>query len=459
MEYITAEREKFSSRLGFILISAGCSIGLGNIWRFPFITGKNGGAIFVLIYLFFLITIGLPTVVIESSIGRASRQNIGLAMKTLEPPKTKWHLYGPVPIIADYVVLMFYAVITGWVLHYMFSAKAIFSMEATAIFNQITSNPLLQVFWVTVVLDIATIVCYLGLKNGVEKFTKIMMIFMFIIMIGLAIYACTLDGAGHGLKFFLVPNWESVKQVGLGNVIFDALSQAFYTLSIGMGVMAVFGSYAEKNSSLVRESIIIIVLDTVVALLSGVIIFCACFSYGTQPNSGPSLLFITLPSVFTNMGNGKLICILFFLFMSIASISTIITTLESIVNYWMDVHHWSRRKSCIINFVLLIILTLPCILGFNVLSGVQPLGAGSTILDFEDFLVSTILFPIGGIVIVFFATSKHGWGWQNFLEEANTGKGLKIPKSTKKYFIYVLPLILITIFVGGFVKTIIGLIS
>lgn len=446
------EREKLKSRLGFILISAGCAIGLGNVWRFPFITGKNGGAAFVLIYLLFLIILGLPCMILEFSIGRASKQNIGLSLKTLEPEKTKWHAYGPLAIGGNYLLMMFYTTIAGWLLYYMCNAGNLISLPSGEVFTELISNPGRQTLWMIIACVLGMSVCALGLNNGVEKITKVMMLALLAIMLILAVNSCFIPGGKEGLKFYLVPDFSKMKEIGIGTVIFEALGQSFFTLSLGIGSMSIFGSYIGKERSLAGESIRIIALDTFVALMSGLIIFPACFAYGTNPGAGPSLLFVTLPTIFEHMVGGKIISILFFLFMSFAALSTVIAVFENIVSYWIDVHHWSRTKSCVVNLVAIIVLSIPCILGFNILSGFQPLGPGTGVLDLEDFVVSTTLLPLGSLLFVIFCTSKKGWGWENLTKEANTGLGAKLPQWSKVYIKYILPLIIIYVFIQGYVN-------
>ena len=453
---MSEKRESLSSRLGFILLSAGCAIGLGNVWRFPYITGKYGGALFVLIYLFFLVALGLPIMVMEFSIGRASKQNIGKALKTLEPKGTKWHLYGPVAIIGNYFLMFFYTTIAGWLLYYCFSniTGAFSGLDAKGVenfFGSLTANPGQQIFWMALVTILSFVIVGIGLKNGVEKITKVMMSLLLVLIVILAIHSITLKGSSEGLKFYLLPDFSKVTESGFSEVIFAAMGQAFFTLSLGIGSMEIFGSYIDKKYSLTGESLKIIILDTFVAIASGLIIFPACFAYGVNPGAGPQLLFITMPNIFNNMAASRLWGTLFFIFMSFAAISTLIAVFENIVSYWMDVHGWSRRKSCIINCLIVIAFSIPCILGFNIWSKFQPLGAGTGVLDLEDFVVSSTLLPLGSLLMLIFCCHKKGWGWSNFIKEADTGNGLKFPKVLKFYLKWILPILIIFIFVKGYI--------
>ena len=450
------ERETLASRLGFILLSAGCAIGLGNVWRFPYITGLYGGAAFVLIYLLFLIILGLPIMVMEFSIGRAARQNIGIALRTLEPPKTKWHVYGPLAIVGNYFLMMFYTTVTGWLFAYfVYSIRGDFVGLDTAgvgqAFNNVLANPVSQGLWMICAVCIGFLIVGRGLRSGVEKITKWMMLCLFLIMMILAVHSILLPGAHAGLKFYLLPDFGKIVDAGFGEVIFAAMGQAFFTLSLGIGAMAIFGSYIDKKQSLTGESIQIIILDTAVAVMSGLIIFPACFAYGVNPGAGPSLLFVTMPNIFNQMAGGKIWGGLFFVFMSFAALTTLVAVFENITSYWMDVHGWSRRKTCIINTVAIIILSIPCVLGFNVWSAFQPLGAGTGVLDLEDFIVSTTLLPLGSLIFLFFCSQKKGWGWNNFLAEADTGDGLKYPAWARFYITWILPVIVLVIFVKGYI--------
>ena len=448
------KRETLGSRLGFILLSAGCAIGLGNVWRFPYITGKNGGAGFVLIYLFFLILLGLPVMTVEFSIGRASRQNIGLSLKTLEKPGSKWHLYGPAAVAGNYLLLMFYTTIAGWILYYFFSAstgafEGIDSNGIGAFFSDLTADPMKQISWMIIITLLSSSIVAIGLQKGVEKITKVMMAALLSIVLILTVHSFTLPGAAAGLKFYLLPDFAALQEAGIGTVMYEALGQAFFTLSVGIGSMSIFGSYIDDGHTLTGESVRIIALDTFVAFTSGLIIFPACFSYDVSVGQGPSLLFITLPNIFSQMAGGRIWASLFFLFMSFAALSTVIAVFENIVSYYIDVRNWTRRKACIVNFIALTVLSLPCILGFNVLSGFQPLGEGTNILDLEDFLVSNILLPLGSLIFVLFATRKSGWGFDGFLREANKGNGIRFSARLKGYLSLIIPIIILIIMIKG----------
>ena len=449
-------RERLSSRLGFILLSAGCAIGLGNVWRFPYITGRYGGAAFVLMYLLFLVFMGVPVMIMEFAIGRAGRANIVGALKKLEPAGSKWHGVGFVSVAGNYLLLMYYSTITGWLLYYFgsFLSGTLNSTYDTAAvgeyFSSLTAAPGLQIAMMGLALLLTAGIVIIGLKNGVEKITKVMMLILFILMIVLAIHSCLLPGAGEGIRFYMRPDFGNlVHEYGLGESVFAAMGQAFFTLSLGIGAMAIFGSYFDNKRSLGGESIRIICLDTTVALLAGFIIFPACSAFGVEAGSGPSLLFISLPNVFTQMSMGGVWGAVFFLAMIFAALSTLIAVFENICAYWIDMHGWSRQKAAIINFVLLFVLSLPAVLGYNVLANIQPLGAGSTILDGEDFLVSNIILPLGSLAYVIFCTHRYGWGWDKFIAEANTGEGFKVPKALRFYCAWILPLIIVVIFIGS----------
>lgn len=451
------EREKLSSRLGFILISAGCAIGLGNVWRFPHITGQYGGAAFVLIYLFFLLILGLPIMTMEFSVGRASRLSVAKSFEKLEPKGTKWHIFGYFAMIANYLLMMFYTTIGGWMLLYfvkMASGEFVGKNpgEIVTIFENMVASPETLIIWMIITVLLGFGICAMGLQKGVEKITKIMMSSLFVIMVVLVIRAVTLPGASEGLKFYLLPDFKKMAEAGVFEVVSAAMGQAFFTLSIGIGSMAIFGSYIDKDRALLGESLNILTLDTLVAILSGLIIFPACFSFGVSADSGPNLVFITLPNIFNSMAGGRIWGTLFFIFMSFAALSTVIAVFENIISFAMDLWHFSRKKAVIINIFLIIILSLPCALGFNVLSGITPLGAGSNIMDLEDFIVSNNLLPLGSLVYLIFCTTRYGWGWDNFINEANTGKGLKFPKWLRIYVIYIMPLIVLFVFIQGYIS-------
>lgn len=451
------EREKLSSRLGFILISAGCAIGLGNVWRFPHITGQYGGAAFVLIYLFFLLILGLPIMTMEFSVGRASRLSVAKSFEKLEPKGTKWHIFGYFAMIANYLLMMFYTTIGGWMLLYfvkMASGEFVGKnpSEIVTVFENMVASPETLVIWMVITVLLGFGICALGLQKGVEKITKIMMSSLFVIMFVLVIRAVTLPGASEGLKFYLMPDFKKMMEAGAFEVISAAMGQAFFTLSIGIGSMAIFGSYIDKDRALLGESLNILTLDTLVAILSGLIIFPACFSFGVSADSGPNLVFITLPNIFNSMAGGRIWGTLFFVFMSFAALSTVIAVFENIISFAMDLWGFSRKKAVIINIFIIIILSLPCALGFNVLSGITPLGAGSNIMDLEDFMVSNNLLPLGSLIYLVFCTTRYGWGWDNFINEANTGKGLKFPKWLRIYVTYIMPLIVLFVFIQGYVS-------
>ncbi len=453
------ERERLSSRLGFILVAVGCAVGLGNVWRFPYVVGQNGGAIFVLIYLCFLAIFGLPIIVMEFAVGRASQQSVARSFKVLEPKNTKWHIFGYFAMVANYLLMMFYTVIAGWVFNYFyltlkgdFEGKSAHDIEN--IFGSVSGNPVQSVFWMILVVVLSFIVCGFGLKNGVEKVTKVIMSGLFIIMMVLTFKSLSLDGAIKGIEFYLKPNFSIFAQKGIGAVLSEAMGQAFFTLGLGVGSMAIFGSYLGKDRSLNGEAIYITVLDTVVALISGLIIFPACSSFGVDVTSGPNLVFITLPNIFNKMSGGRIWGSLFFVFMCFAAISSIIAVFENIISFGIDLFKWSRKKSVIINIFAMIILSLPCALGFNVLSFIEPLGKGTSILDLENFILNNNLLPIGAIVYITFCTTKYGWGYDNFIEEANMGKGLKFPKSIRLYLTFILPLLVLAVFIQGYLALI-----
>ena len=448
------QRETLASRLGFILLSAGCAIGLGNVWRFPYITGKYGGAAFVVMYLIFLVIFGLPIMVMEFSVGRASKRSVAGSFQALEPAGTKWHWYSYFAIAGNYLLMMFYTTVAGWMMAYFYftltgELQGLSTAEVGDFFNKTLANPAEMLYWMIITVAIGFTICSFGLREGVEKATKFMMSGLFIIMLILVFRSVTLPGAGEGLKFYLTPDFGKMAENGLGEAIFAAMGQAFFTLSLGIGAMAIFGSYFDNKRSLGGESIRIICLDTTVALLSGFIIFPACSAFSVEAGTGPSLLFISLPNVFTQMSMGGVWGAVFFLAMIFAALSTLIAVFENICAYWIDMHGWSRQKAAIINFVLLFVLSLPAVLGYNVLAGIQPLGAGSTILDGEDFLVSNIILPLGSLAYVIFCTHRYGWGWDKFIAEANTGEGFKVPKGLRFYCAWILPLIIVVIFIGS----------
>ena len=448
-------RERFSSRLGFILISAGCAVGLGNVWRFPYITGQYGGAAFVLVYLIFLVLLGLPIMVMEFAVGRASQKSAARSFHVLEPAGTKWHLQGYACMAGNYLLMMFYTTVGGWMAAYIFKTltgefKALDSDGVAAVFNDMLARPGYMTFWMVLVVLLSFFICSLGLQKGVERITKAMMSCLFLILLILCIRSVTLPGASEGLRFYLIPDFARFTESGVGNTIFAAMGQAFFTLSLGIGAMAIFGSYIGKDRTLTGETINICLLDTLVAFLAGLIIFPSCFAFGVDPGQGPGLVFITLPNIFNQMVGGRIFGVLFFVFMTFAAQSTIIAVFENIISFSIDLFGTSRKKAVLINGIAIILLSLPCVFGFNIWSGFQPLGAGSTIQDLEDFIVSNNLLPLGSMVYLLFCTSRYGWGWKNFLAEADTGKGVKFPAWARVYVSYILPLIVLFIFIMGY---------
>ena len=448
-------RERFSSRLGFILISAGCAVGLGNVWRFPYITGQYGGAAFVLVYLIFLVLLGLPIMVMEFSVGRASQKSAARSFHVLEPAGTKWHLQGYACMAGNYLLMMFYTTVGGWMAAYIFKTltgefKGLDSDGVAAVFNDMLARPGYMTFWMVLVVLLSFFICSLGLQKGVERITKAMMSCLFLILLILCIRSVTLPGASEGLRFYLIPDFTRFTENGVGNTIFAAMGQAFFTLSLGIGAMAIFGSYIGKDHTLTGETINICLLDTLVAFLAGLINIPSCFAFGVEPGQGPGLVFITLPNIFNQMVGGRIFGVLFFVFMTFAAQSTIIAVFENIISFSMDLFGTSRKKTVLINGIAIILLSLPCVFGFNIWSGFQPMGAGSTIQDLEDFIVSNNLLPLGSMVYLLFCTSRYGWGWKNFLAEADTGKGVKFPAWARVYVSYILPLIVLFIFIMGY---------
>ena len=448
-------RERFSSRLGFILISAGCAVGLGNVWRFPYITGQYGGAAFVLVYLIFLVLLGLPIMVMEFAVGRASQKSAARSFHVLEPAGTKWHLQGYACMAGNYLLMMFYTTVGGWMAAYIFKTltgefKGLDSDGVAAVFNDMLARPGYMTFWMVLVVLLSFFICSLGLQKGVERITKAMMSCLFLILLILCIRSVTLPGASEGLRFYLIPDFTRFTENGVGNTIFAAMGQAFFTLSLGIGAMAIFGSYIGKDHTLTGETINICLLDTLVAFLAGLIIFPSCFAFGVDPGQGPGLVFITLPNIFNQMVGGRIFGVLFFVFMTFAAQSTIIAVFENIISFSMDLFGTSRKKTVLINGIAIILLSLPCVFGFNIWSGFQPMGAGPTIQDLEDFIVSNNLLPLGSMVYLLFCTSRYGWGWKNFLAEADTGKGVKFPAWARVYVSYILPLIVLFIFIMGY---------
>ncbi len=449
------KRERFSSRLGFILISAGCAIGLGNVWRFPYITGQYGGAAFVLIYLVFLVILGLPIMIMEFSVGRASQKSAARSFHVLEPKGTKWHWQSWACMAGNYLLMMFYTTIGGWMLAYVFKMlsgefEGLDAAGVEGVFNGMLGQPGYMTVWMIVVVLSSFFICSFGLQKGVERITKAMMSCLFLILILLCIRSVTLPGAIEGIKFYLIPDFGKMVENGIGEAVFAAMGQSFFTLSLGIGAMAIFGSYISKDRSLTGESVSICVLDTSVALLSGLIIFPSCFAFGVDPGEGPGLVFITLPNVFNRMAGGRIFGALFFVFMFFAAFSTIVAVFENIISFSLDLFGITRKKAVLINIAAIILLSMPCVLGFNLWSSFAPLGPGTTVQDLEDFIVSNNLLPLGSLVYLLFCTSRYGWGWKNFIAEADAGQGLKFPKWSRIYVTYILPLIILFIFVMGY---------
>lgn len=448
------KRESFKSRLGFILISAGCAVGIGNVWKFPYVTGQNGGGIFVLFYLLFLIAVGVPVLTMEFAVGRASQKSVVGCYQELEKKGSKWHLHGYVALFGNYVLMMFYTTVSGWMLSYFYrflrnDFKGLGPEAVAGEFSGMLADPYGMAFWMAVIVIVGFLICSFGLQAGVEKISKPMMIGLLLLIVVLAFHSIALDGGMEGLKFYLVPDWGKVEKSGLVNVIIAAMNQAFFTLSLGIGAMEIFGSYMSREHTLLGESLRIAVLDTFVAIVSGLIIFPACFAYGVDPGAGPELIFITLPNVFSSMPGGNLWGSLFFLFMTFASFSTIIAVFENIIACCMDKWKISRRKASVINGILLLIASLPCVLGYNVWSSFQPRGAGSAVLDLEDFIVSNLLLPAGSLIFLLFCVTRWGWGFDRYLEEANAGAGVKIPRFLKGYVTWVLPCVILIILILG----------
>lgn len=454
-------REKFASRLGFILISAGCAIGLGNVWRFPYITGQYGGAAFVLLYLVFLVILGLPVMVMEFAVGRASQKSCAKSFDLLEPKGTKWHWYKWMGFGGCYLLMMFYTTVGGWMISYVVkSATGTFTgMDTEAVggvFNGMLANPSELVGWMLVTIMLGFLVCSMGLQKGVERITKVMMSCLFLIMIVLCVRSVTLDGAVEGLKFYLIPDFSKMFENGwstFGEAVYAAMGQSFFTLSLGISAMAIFGSYIGKDRSLMGEALNIGILDTMVALMAGLIIFPACFAFGVNPGEGPGLVFVTLPSVFNQMWGGAFWGSLFFLFMSFAALSTVIAVFENLISFCMDNWGWDRKKAVVVNGLAVTVLSLPCALGYNAWAGFTVPGIGD-IQTLEDFIVSNNILPLGSVIYLLFCVCKRGWGWDNFIREADTGTGVKFPKWARLYLKYVLPLMILIIFIMGYVPKI-----
>ncbi|MBR5597062.1 MAG: sodium-dependent transporter [Lachnospiraceae bacterium] len=450
------EREKLGSRLGFLLLSAGCAIGIGNVWKFPYMCGQYGGGAFVLIYIFFLIVLGVPVMTMEFALGRASRKSPVKLYEALAPKGSKWYIHGYLAMAGNYILMMFYTTVCGWMVQYFVEmARGSFvGKDATGVanvFSDMLANPVTLIVYMAIVVVIGFAINSMGLQNGVEKLTKIMMVALMVIMVVLAFNSIFMDGGKAGLEFYLKPDLNKMKEIGIGEVVVGAMNQAFFTLSLGIGSMAIFGSYIGKERALMGESVRVAILDTFVAISSGLIIFPACFAYGVQPDSGPSLIFITLPNIFNNIPMGRLWGTLFFVFMTFAAFSTVIAVFENIISCSCELFGWERKKSCLINGISLFVLSLPCILGFNVLSFIQPLGPGSGIMDVEDFIVSNLLLPCGSLIYVLFCVTRYGWGWDKFVAEANEGTGFKVANWMRPYMTFVLPAIILFILIMGLV--------
>lgn len=449
------ERESFKSRTGFLLVSAGCAIGIGNVWRFPYVVGQNGGGLFVLFYLIFLVLMGIPVLTMEFAVGRASGKSAVLSYKTLEKPKSKWHIHGWFCMLGCYMLMMYYTTVSGWMTSYFYKfatgefETGMDSKSVTNVFNNLTSSPIEMLIWIFIITALGFFVCSKGVQKGLEKVSKFMMVALLVLIVVLAIHSVTLSGAKEGLSFYLIPDFERVSKIGLGNVITSAMSQAFFTLSLGIAAMEIFGSYMKKDHTLTGEAVRICCLDTFVAIMAGLIIFPACFSYNVEAGQGPALIFDALPNVFVNMADGRIWGTLFFLFMTFASFSTVIAVFENLVSFLSDTFKISRKKSSVINFAIVFITSLPCMFGFNLLSGVNVLGMG--ILDMEDFVVSNILLPLGSLVYLLFCVTKFGWGFDNYYNECNTGKGMKLPRIVKPYLQYVLPILILIVFAQKFI--------
>ena len=447
------KRERFQSRLGFILVSAGCAIGIGNVWKFPYVTGQNGGGLFVLFYLLSLLIMGVPVLTMELAVGRASRKSAVLGYKELQPKGSKWHIHGWFCVIGCYLLMMYYTTVAGWMLGYFFKfiGGTFAGLNADAVdgvFGSMLASPGEMTLWMVLIVLAGFLVVSFGLQKGLERISKWMMLSLLVLMVILAVHNLTLDGAAEGVKFYLLPDLSRAMDVGVGKVITAAMNQAFFTLSLGIAAMEIFGSYMSKNNTLAGESIRICCLDTFVALMSGLIIFPACFAFDVQPDAGPSLIFMTLPKVFVNMTGGRLWGTLFFLFMTFASFTTVIAVFENLLACCMDNFGWSRKKAVLINGIFILVASMPCVLGYNVWSSFRPL-LGKDVLDTEDFIVSNLLLPIGSLIYLLFCTTKWGWGFDKYLEEANTGEGLKLSPRLKPFFQFLLPIMILVILVQG----------
>ena len=447
------KRENFQSRLGFLLVSAGCAIGIGNVWRFPYVAGQNGGGLFVLFYLLFLLTMGVPVLTMELAVGRASRKGAVQGYQALEKPGSKWHIHGWFCVAGCYLLMMYYTTVAGWMLDYFvrFLTGSFTGLNAAAIsgaFGSMLQNPAEMTVFMALVVVLGFAVVSFGLQKGLERISKLMMTALLLLIIVLAVNSCLLPGAGEGLSFYLLPSLSRAKEQGLFSVITAAMNQAFFTLSLGIAAMEIFGSYMTRENTLTGEAVRICLLDTFVALMSGLIIFPASFSFGVQPDAGPSLIFVTLPNVFAGMRGGRFWGTLFFLFMTFASFTTVISVFENLIANCIDMFGWNRKKAVIANCVFLLLASMPCLLGYNVLSGVHLIG-GRDVLDTEDFLVSNLLLPLGSLVYLLFCTTRWGWGFDSYLAEANAGEGIKLSAKLKPFFQFVLPALILLIFISG----------
>ncbi len=448
------ERDNFKSRLGFLLVSAGCAIGIGNVWKFPYVTGEYGGAVFVLFYLAFLVLMGIPVMTMELAVGRGSQKSAVAAYKTLEKPGALWHIHGWFCILGCYLLMMYYTTVSGWMLAYFWKfLNGTFSggaPEVGAVFGAMLGNPMEMGIFMAITVTVGFLVCGLGVQGGLERITKWMMLCLLGLIVVLAGHSVMLEGGGPGLEFYLLPDWDRAVEAGIGNVAAAAMNQAFFTLSLGIAAIEIFGSYMSDDFTLTGEAVRICILDTFVAIMAGLIIFPACFAYDVHPDQGPSLIFITLPQIFTHMSMGQLWGSLFFVFMSFASLSTVIAVFENIIASGIDNFGWSRKKSVTINFFIIFLFSIPCVLGYNVLSDMHFIG-NRDVLDSEDFIVSNLLLPLGSLIYLLFCVTRWGWGFDKYLAEVNTGRGLKMPHWIKPYFQYVLPVLILVILIRGLI--------
>lgn len=446
------KRERFGSRLGFLLVSAGCAVGIGNVWKFPYVAGENGGGVFVLLYLLFLVIMALPVLTMELAVGRASGKSAVGGYQALEQPGSKWHIHGWFCVAGCCLLMMYYTTVSGWMFGYFvkFATGTFVGLDAAgidAVWPAMLADPAEMSLWMVITVLVGFLVCSFGLQKGLERITKVMMIGLLVLIVVLAVHSLTLEGAAEGIKFYLLPDFGRAAQVGIGNVATAAMNQAFFTLSLGIAAMEVFGSYMSRDNTLTSEAGRICLLDTIVALAAGLIIFPACFSFGVQPDSGPNLIFVTLPKVFAGMMGGRIWGTLFFLFMTFASFSTVIAVFENLQANAIDNFGWSRKKATVVNGAFILLASMPCVLGFNLWSGVSILGRN--VLDFEDFLVSNLMLPLGSLVYLLFCVTKWGWGYDSYLAEANAGKGLKMPRWLKPYFQFVVPVLILVILIQG----------